>query len=100
MKKSLFITLGGFINEFSARTVSYHPMVLLYQMVTYNTLLTCEKKNLFYIFEFETVDDLNKCLKQVKVLISLHMCALITELPSNVCTKHLTNLIPFIHVCS
>ena len=32
---------------------------------------------------FETAVDLNNCLKQIKVPISIHTCAFISDLPSN-----------------
>ena len=46
-------------------------------MVTQNTLRTYEEKRDFFEinFRFATALDLNKCLKQIKLTISLHACA-------------------------
>ena len=35
---------------------------------------------------FAAAIDVNKCLKQIELPISLHMCASIYELPSNIST--------------
>ena len=55
----------------------------LHLMVTQNMLRTCEgKQDLSEInFEFVTLD-LSKSLEQIKLPISLHTCAPISELPS------------------
>ena len=57
----------------------------LYKMVTQNILRKCEGNH--YISEEKcqivTVPDLNKCLKQIKLPISLYTCAPISVLPSD-----------------
>ena len=61
-----------------------------YKKVTQNTLRTREGKSLiykFFFFKFAAFVDLNKGLKQIKLLISLHTCAPISELPSYIRTQ-------------
>ena len=49
---------------------------------------TCEEKHDFSKNKFQICDcpRSKKCLKQIKLLISLHTCAPISELPSNIST--------------
>ena len=44
------------------------------------------RESVFFIFIFAIAVDLNKCLKQVKLPISLYTCTHISELPSNLST--------------
>ena len=57
-------------------------------MVTQNILRMCKDKKDFsdIKFGYPTILDLNKCLKQIKLQISLRTCAPIYELPSNIST--------------
>ena len=51
-------------------------------MVT-QTSRTCEEKKVFFLnkSKFDAAVDLNKCLKQIKLIITLYICAPISELP-------------------
>ena len=55
----------------------------LYQMLIQNTLRTCKKSRYLYenYFSFSTAADVNKCLKQIELPISLHPCTSISVLP-------------------
>ena len=64
-------------------------------MVTQNMLRTFEGKYDFSEEEkirFMTALDLNECLIQIKEPRSLHMCAPVSVLPSNVSTIHLLSI--------
>ena len=57
-------------------------------MVAQNTLRTCEGNTdqVENNFKFATASDLNKCLDQVKLPISLNTCTPMTELPTSIST--------------
>ena len=57
-------------------------------MVTQNVLRTCKEKQVYseMNFNFPTALARNKCLKQIKLPISLHTCAPISELAINIST--------------
>ena len=54
----------------------------VYQMVAQNTLCSCEGTMFRNNFNRMTAVDVNKSLKQVKLHVSLHTCAYLSELPS------------------
>ena len=62
----------------------------LYRRVTQNTVRTRVDKMVFFenYFEFVTAVDINNCLEQIKLQISLEACALSSELPSDLSTMH------------
>ena len=65
-------------------------------MVTQNMLRTFEGKYDFSEekkIRFMTALDLNECLIQIKEPRSIHMCAPISVLPSNVSSKYHTSII-------
>ena len=72
-------------------------------MVTQNMVRMCEGKYVFLKikFKFATTVDVNKCLTQIKLPISLYKCAPISKLPSHISTKYIVaySLIPTWHFC-
>ena len=73
-------------------------------MVTQKTLLTFEVRHFFFenTIKFSSAVDLNKCLKQISLLISLLTCAPILDVPSYLSTMrsalfHQTSLRQFRH---
>ena len=65
-------------------------------MAAYNTYVGKQEFTKMF-FRFATVPDLYKCLKQIKLLTSLHACAPISKLPSKISTMiwYLKSLIFF-----
>ena len=56
-------------------------------MVGQNTSRTCKGNHALKKMNFDYCVDLNKCVKNIKMSISLHTCPSHSELPSNESTK-------------
>ena len=54
-------------------------------MVNTNTLRACQEKQKLY-FKIATTVNVNNCLKQIRLSLSLCSCAPISELPTNIST--------------
>ena len=58
-----------------------------YMMQNMVFIFDCNWKRIFKKIHFATDLDINKCLKQIRLMYCLHMCTHFSELPFNISTK-------------